>query len=150
MFSCLTLFNLLNAGNNYCITTFVPPCRLHEIDNNNNNIALLIVWFVLQRKKWSTWRWLIARAETCSWMKQCKDNLLLTNINQVLFDYILPVFFIILTFFLQNIPSSVRRLKPASFNRRTYSYNLPNSTASHTKNSNLYLYHCEQVKYRNR
>jgi len=24
---------------------------------DNNNIALMIVWFALQRKEWSTWRW---------------------------------------------------------------------------------------------
>jgi len=26
---------------------------------DNNNIALLTIWFHLQRKKWSAWRWLI-------------------------------------------------------------------------------------------
>jgi len=24
---------------------------------DNKNVALLIVWFALQRKKWSTWKW---------------------------------------------------------------------------------------------
>ena len=46
----------------------------------------------LQRKKWSTWWWLIARAETCSSKKQC-NILLIKDIIQVVFHYILPIYF---------------------------------------------------------
>jgi hypothetical protein len=46
----------------------------------------------LAKKKWSTWRWLIDRAETYSWKKQCK-NILIKDIKQVVFDYILNICF---------------------------------------------------------
>jgi len=60
---------------------------------DNNYIVLLIVWFAWQRRKWSTWRWLIAKAETYRWEKLCKNILLIKNMKQVVFDYILPICF---------------------------------------------------------
>jgi len=44
---------------------------------------MLIVWFALQRKKRSTWRWLVARAETCRWEKLCKNIWLIKKLNKL-------------------------------------------------------------------
>ena len=61
---------------------------LHEI------LSIIMANFMVclaKKKWWSTWRCLIARPETCRWKKQCKNILLINNIKQDMFDYILHI-----------------------------------------------------------
>jgi len=36
---------------------FITKIFLHSFARQTIQLALLIVWFALQRNKWSTWRW---------------------------------------------------------------------------------------------
>jgi len=59
------------------------------------------------KKNGSNWRWLMATAETCSWKKQRKNTLLIKNIKGVVFDSILPIYFMVNTTDITIIPKYI-------------------------------------------
>jgi len=59
-------------------------------------MAFLIVWFELQRKKWSTWRWPMEGPKHVVERSYVRIHLNNKNTKQVVSDCILPIYFVIL------------------------------------------------------
>jgi len=67
------------------------------------------VWFILQRKKWPTWRRVANRAETCLWKKQCNKQMFIKSLT----EFCLTIFYLYIV-----LHTSLRDFRPLRYSSR--------------------------------